>query len=184
VHVFCGSLLCSGGEWSNAALHFSSNGPPGLYHKVNIATCERGRLTAGNELPVFVLEPGGHGITVGCQICRELRFPEQWHWLARSGVQLFAYLTHAADPGAPEGVWRSHLISRAAETQRFVVSANVADSHQHCPTMIVSPQGEVLAEADPGGPEVIRATIDPTAVADWYLDQQRRDVVEIKYRRE
>src|SRR6266700_3631136 len=31
--------------------------------------------------------------------------------------------------------------------QRFVLAANVAHGGQHCPTMIVSPRGQVLAEA-------------------------------------
>jgi predicted amidohydrolase len=52
-------------------------------------------------------------------------------------------------------VWRSYRISRAAETQRFVIAANVADRHQHCPTMIITPTGEVLAEAERGEIELI-----------------------------
>jgi predicted amidohydrolase len=183
VHLFCGSLLWVAGAWCNAALHISPRGVGEIHRKVNLATRERDRLTAGDQLTVFPLDLDGQGIVVGCQICRELRFPEQWHALARHGAQLFAYLTYAADLDGPEGVWRSHLISRAAETQRFVVAANIADVHQHCPTMIVSPNGEVLAEAQRGAIEQIRATIDLGAVADSYLDQQRDDVVRIEYLR-
>jgi omega-amidase len=39
---------------------------------------------------------------------------------------MLIYLTYAASPAEPPGVWRAHLISRAAETQRFVLAANVA----------------------------------------------------------
>jgi len=182
LHVFCGSLLAEGGRWWNAAVHFSPDGRRGIYRKVNLATAERGRLSAGGELPVFTVDAGTQQIAVGCQICRELRFPEQWHALARSGAQLLAYLTHAADAGAPAGVWRSHLVSRAAETQRFVLAANVCDPDQHCPTMIVSPRGEVVAQAPPGASCVVRATVDAGEVADWYLSQQREDVVRVTYR--
>jgi omega-amidase len=183
-HLFCGSLLHDEGEWWNAALCFSAQGGLEIYRKVNLATRERGRLAAGVELATFGLEAGGTRIEVGCQICRELRFPEQWHCLATRGAQLFAYLTYAADPAGPDGVWRSHLISRAAETQRYVAGANVAKPGRHCPTIIISPQGRVLAEAQTEAATVIRARVDLDTVANWYLDQQRGDVVEIAYRPE
>ncbi len=70
-------------------------------------------------------------------------------------------------------MWRAHLISRAAETQRFVLAANVAGPHQHCPTMIVSPRGQVLAEAATGQAEIVRHTIDLAATQDGYLSQRQ-----------
>jgi predicted amidohydrolase len=79
-------------------------------------------------------------------------------------------------------MWRAHLISRAAETQRFVLAANVAGDNQHCPSMIVSPRGEVLAEAPAGGPAILRRLLDLADIRDGYLSQQRGDVVEMKYR--
>lgn len=126
--------------------------------------------------------PGPDGvIPAGVQLCRELLYPEQWHVLARSGARLLAYLTYAANPLVAAGVWRSHLISRAAETQRFVVAANTAHPDQHCPSMIISPAGEVIAES--GGPEpgVLRAELDLSLVSDWRISQQRSDVVAITY---
>jgi predicted amidohydrolase len=90
---------------------------------------------------------------------------------------------NAANPGEAEGVWRSHLVSRAAENQRFVLAANVPDPHQHCPSMIVSPRGEVLAELPAGRPGVLRHTIDLREAGDWYLGQRREDVVGLTYHR-
>ena len=107
---------------------------------------------------------------------------EQWQHLAAAGAKAFIYLTHAANPNEPSGVWRSHLISRAAENQRFVLAANVADPRQHCPTMIVSPRGQVLAELPPAKPAVLRATIDLDQAADWYLSQRRNDIIQVRYR--
>ncbi|GIF21963.1 hypothetical protein Ate02nite_46930 [Paractinoplanes tereljensis] len=175
VEVFCGSLLPVGDGWCNAGIHFSATGDRRVYRKINLAMNERGVLTAGDELPVF---PAGD-LTVGVQLCREIRFPEQWQHLADQGVQLFAYLTNAANTREPAGVWRSHLISRAAENQRFLAAANIAHPDQHCPTMLVSPRGEILAELPPGRPDVLRHTIDPAETASWYLDQRRRDVVTV-----
>jgi len=169
VHVFCGSLVHENGVWSNAALYISPGGARWTYRKINLAMNERGRLHAGAELPTLALRLNGGTVTVGIQLCREIRFPEQWQHLAGAGAQAFIYLTHAANPTEPPGVWRSHLISRAAENQRFVLAANVTDDHQHCPTMIISPRGEVMAELNSGDIATIRTTIDLDEAADWYL---------------
>lgn len=177
IHVLCGSLLLDGGEWRNAALYFAPDGRRWVYHKVNLASHERGRLAAGSTLPVLSIELGSGSVRTGVQLCREIRFPEQWHVLARGGAQLFAYLTCAANPEEPAGVWRSHLVSRAAETQRFVVAANVARPDQHCPSMIISPRGEVLAETSTCGPASLRVELDLGEVRDRYVCQQRADVV-------
>jgi predicted amidohydrolase len=192
VHVLCGSLLREGGEWFNAALYFGPAGERWIYRKVNLATHERGRLAAGDALPLLSLagparparpagapRSGPGPVSVGVQLCRELRYPEQWHVLARGGAQVLAYLTYAANPQIPRGVWRSHLISRAAETQRFVLAANVAHDDQHCPSLVVSPRGEVLAEAAGTAPEVLHAELDLAEVSDWVLSQQRSDVVAV-----
>jgi predicted amidohydrolase len=93
------------------------------------------------------------------------------------GAQIFAYPTYAANPREPAGVWRSHLVSRAAETQRFVVAANVAHPDQHCPSMIISPRGEVLAETSTCHAACLRAELELADVRDDYLSQQRGDVV-------
>jgi predicted amidohydrolase len=181
VHLFCGSLLFEHGAWSNAALYISPHGTRWTYRKINLAMNERGRLDAGSELPTLQLHLDGGSLTVGVQICREIRFPEQWQHLAGTGARAFIYLTHAANPAELPGVWRSHLISRAAENQRFVVAANVANPHQHCPTMIISPRGEALAELNPGDTAVLRTTIDTDEAADWYLGQRRQDIVKLSY---
>ncbi|MEU1722756.1 carbon-nitrogen hydrolase family protein [Nonomuraea sp. NPDC005692] len=181
VHLFCGSLLFEHGAWWNAALYLSPHGTRWTYRKINLAMNERGLLQAGSELPTLQLHLANGPLTVGVQLCREIRFPEQWQYLADAGAQAFIYLTHAANLAEPAGVWRSHLISRAAENQRFVFAANVADPHQHCPSMIISPRGESLAEVPATGKGMLRATIDTDEAADWYLGQRRRDVVHLRY---
>ena len=192
VHVLCGSLLRVAGDWFNAALYFGPAGERWMYRKVNLATHERGRLVAGAALPLLNLAPparlvpgprsGPGPVSVGVQLCRELKYPEQWHVLARGGAQVLAYLTYAANPQIPTGVWRSHLISRAAEPQRFVLTANVAHKDQHCPSLVVSPRGEVIAEAASTTPQALHAELDLAEVSDWVLFQQRSDVVAVSSR--
>jgi predicted amidohydrolase len=88
VHVVCGSLLPEDGQWYNAGIYFPPAGEPFIYRKVNLAGHERGRLAAGSELPTVVMRlPGGH-LRAGLQLCREIRFPEQWAALARQGAQV------------------------------------------------------------------------------------------------
>lgn len=177
-HLVVGSCLREGDRWRNAALYFAPDGSQSTYYKVNLASSERGVFTAGDTLPVFAMRFANGAVTVGVQLCREIRFPEQWRALARQGAQVFAYLTYAASPDAPPGVWRSHLISRAAENQRFIVGANTAHPDQHCPTTIISPRGEVLCEAETRqNSEIIRSELDLGELSNWYLDQCRTDIV-------
>lgn len=173
VHVFCGSLVREGDAWWNAALHFGPDGGRWEYRKVNLAMHERGRLEAGNRLEPLRLSTPSGDVTVGVQLCREIRFPEQWRHLVDAGADVLVYLTYAANPNEPAGVWRSHLVSRAAENQRFVLACNVADPLRHCPSMVVSPRGEVLAEAASAATELLRTTIDVSLTSDWYLGQRR-----------
>jgi predicted amidohydrolase len=177
IHLFCGSLLFENGAWWNAALYLSPDGTRWTYRKVNLATHERGRLTAGTELPVLQLRLDGGSLTVGVQLCREIVFPGQWQYLAEAGAQAFVYLTNAVNPAVPAGVWSSHLISHAAANQRFVIACNIADPGQHCPSMIVSPRGEVLGALPAAQPAVLRTVIDTEDVSDWYLSQRRTDVL-------
>ncbi|GAA4610174.1 putative amidohydrolase [Actinoplanes octamycinicus] len=185
VQVFCGSLLPEDGGWANAGLFFPAEGGHQVYRKINLAMNERGPLRAGESLPTFAVGgPDGSGFVAGVQLCREIRFPEQWQYLAAAGAQLLVYLTNAANPNEPAGVWRSHLISRAAENQRFLASANIVSPDQHCPSMVVSPRGEVLAEVPAGQRGVVRHTVDLSENSGWYLGQRRQDVVSLTYHRD
>lgn len=181
IHLFCGSLMPYQGAWCNAAMYLSPSGARWTYRKVNLATHERGRLEAGAGLPTLPLRLDGGAVTIGVQLCREIVYPEQWQHLAAAGAQIFVYLTYAANPDVPAGVWRSHLISHAAANQRYVLAANVADPRQHCPSMIISPRGEVLGELPAGETAVLRTVIDTDDVSDWYLGQRRTDVIRLDY---
>jgi predicted amidohydrolase len=181
IHLFCGSLLFEHDAWWNAAIYLSPDGTRWIYRKINLATHERGRLSAGDELPTLRLDLDGGSLTVGVQLCREVLFPEQWQQLADAGAEVFIYLTYAANPDVPAGVWRSHLISHAAANQRFVVAANVVSPRQHCPSGVISPRGEVLGELPAGQSRVLRIVIDTGEIASWYLGQRRTDLLHLHY---
>jgi len=179
IHIWVGSCMFDGDRWTNAALGFTPVGGLYKYHKINLAEHERGTISAGADLPVFELAIPEGILKVGIQICREIRFAEQWSWLARQGAQLLIHINNAVNDVSTQPVWRSHLISHAASLQRFVISVNAAAPAQLCPTMAISPGGQVIDEIVSDRQAITRVDLDLSQVSDWYLDQSRRDVVNI-----
>ena len=175
LNVWVGACVNENGKWFNAAYGFTPEGGTQRYHKINLAAHERGVFSAGATLPIFDLQTPDGLVPIGVQICREVRFPEQWGWLARRGAQIILHLNNATGDDRYQSVWKSHLISRAAETQRFVLSANNAAPKQICPTLAVAPDGQVLGEIVSAGPETLRFPLDLSQVSNWYLNQSRTD---------
>jgi predicted amidohydrolase len=180
IHLIFGSCLRENEQWYNTGIYLSHNSSPFTYRKVNLATNERGHFLAGNHLPVFTLHMGDFSIIAGMQLCREIRFPEQWQYLARSGAQVLFYLTNAVEDNNEMPVWRSHLVSRAAENQRFIIAANNAHKKQKCPTMIIAPSGAIIAEIVSENVKTLREKINLSQISNWYLEQARIDIVRIK----
>ncbi len=101
-------------------------------------------------------------------ICYDLRFPELWRIGAIHGAELFTI--GASWPSMRQSHWRQLLIARAIENQAFVAACNRVGNDPHLPyaggSMIVSPHGEVLAEAD-DRPCVLRIDLDPAECRAW-----------------
>ena len=178
-HMWVGSYVHEGEQWYNIALGFTPNGRIHRYRKINLAEHERSTISPGDDLPVFKLSTPEGELKIGVQICREIRFPEQWGWLARKGAQVIIHINNATRAVMHQQVWRSHLISHAASFQRFVISVNNAGPAQLCPTIAISPSGCVIEEILSERTAVTRVDLDLSQVSDWYLDQGRRDVVQI-----
>jgi predicted amidohydrolase len=153
--------------WVNEAIALSAEARR-TYRKCNLATLERDLFLPGSSLPTFDVAAARAGV----QICRELRFPEQWIGLALAGAQVLLHLNNAS--GSPEAsdVWRSMLVARAHETQRWVASANAAHAVQHSPSVVLAPTGDVVLELETGGEASQRAELDLGVVRDDYLNQR------------
>lgn len=179
VHLVVGGCVRIDGTWRNSSFYFGPDGRSWRYDKINLARSERGDFTPGDSLPVFDFDVNGAQVRLGVQMCREIRYPEQWRWLALQGAQIVAYVNNAV--GSADGckLWRSHVISRAGETQRFVVGANNAAPDQTCTTLVVGPSGRVLAEAPVGEVATATAEIELSEVSDWVISQARDDVVTV-----
>jgi predicted amidohydrolase len=178
IHLIYGTCIFENGSWVNAGICYSHTNEEFIYRKVNLAIHERGYFQPGNELKVCKLSIGDKTVHLGIQLCREIRFPEQWRWLALNGADVFVYLTNAVN-GSDVSVWRSHLVSRAAENIRFLISSNNASKSQHCPTMLISPSGEIVEEIVSGNTCIIKRKIDLGKISDWYINQCRNDVIKL-----
>jgi predicted amidohydrolase len=118
------------------------------------------------------------GGAAAVQICREVRFSEQWLLLADRGAAVFLHPDNGIMPGWSFDVWRSLLVARAHETQRFVVSANAAHPDQHAPSLVVAPTGEVIDELPRGTTVIRRYELDLSTIEGTYLSQRRRDLAD------
>jgi predicted amidohydrolase len=179
IHIVAGACVRLDGVWRNSSFYFGPDGRSFRYDKINLARSERNDFKPGNTLPVFDVQWGGGPVRLGVQMCREIRYPEQWRWLAMQGVQVIAYVNNAIGSTDGHDLWRAHVISRAAETQRFVIGANNAALDQTCTTLIVAPSGRVIAEAPVGETTIAAARIELSEVSDWVISQARNDVVAV-----
>ncbi|ERI92372.1 hydrolase, carbon-nitrogen family [Clostridiales bacterium oral taxon 876 str. F0540] len=178
IHLIYGTCFFENGDWFNTGIFNSYTSEYFIYRKINLAVHERGYFKPGNELKVCKLSIGEEEINLGIQLCREIRFPEQWRWLSLNGAEVFVYLTNAVN-GSNISVWRSHLVSRAAENLRFLISSNNANKNQHCPTMLIAPSGEIIEELVSDKTNIIKRKINLDKISDWYINQCRNDVVKL-----
>jgi predicted amidohydrolase len=105
---------------------------------------------------------------LGFSVCYDMRFPNLYRVLARSGAAVMA-IPAAFTRTTGEAHWHVLVRARAIETGSFVVAAAQGGHHQdgrdtfgH--SMIVDPWGKILGETgtDPG---FVIAEIDPAASA-------------------
>ena len=106
---------------------------------------------------------------LGLSICYDLRFPALYRALATAGAEFIA-IPSAFTRQTGEAHWRVLIRARAIETGAFVLAAAQGGTHEngrstYGHSMVVSPWGEVLAEAGEE-PCVIFAEIDPRQSAD------------------
>ena len=106
---------------------------------------------------------------VGMTICYDLRFPALYRTLAQAGAQILT-VPAAFTRVTGEAHWHVLLRARAIETGCFVIAPAQGGKHEdgretfgH--SLIISPWGEILAEADGDEPGVIWADLDLDEVA-------------------
>ncbi|MGA2976168.1 MAG: carbon-nitrogen hydrolase family protein [Spirochaetia bacterium] len=134
----------------------------GVYRKVHLWAAEKEWADPGEGFGCVDLG----SLKLGMWICYDTRFPEAARTLARSGATLG--LVGSAWFG-PAEEWELALRARALDNGMFVAGAAVqgrfGEADFHGASLIVSPHGRVLAQAEEGRDELICAEYDSDAVA-------------------
>ena len=107
---------------------------------------------------------------LGMTICYDMRFPALYRALAHAGATLLAVPAAFTVPTG-KAHWHALLRARAIENQCFLFAAAQAGTHPsgrmtYGHSLVISPWGEIIVEADGETPMVIMADIDMAAVAE------------------
>ncbi|MEO1552510.1 MAG: carbon-nitrogen hydrolase family protein [Pseudomonadota bacterium] len=154
-------------------------GPDGAilarYDKIHMFDVEIGDGQAYRESNAY--RAGRHAIIadspigrVGMTICYDLRFPHLYRALGQAGADLIA-IPAAFTRVTGEAHWHVLVRARAIETGCFVLAPAQGGAHEdgretfgH--SLMISPWGDILAEANHDEPGYIIADLDLTQVAD------------------
>lgn len=152
--VACTDAMEADGRVFNTAFLLGRDGREiGRYRKVNLPLAEQSR-TRGGAFPVFPTDDLG---TVGMLICYDMVFPEAARCLALQGADVIFHPTLGGAAIGDDDISLAAFRTRAAENFVYLVVAMRGQG-----SMIVTPQGKVIATAD--GPDGLAiAEIDPRA---------------------
>ncbi|MEM2096826.1 MAG: nitrilase-related carbon-nitrogen hydrolase [Methanothrix sp.] len=151
--ILVGSIMSSSDRGTHNMGFCLAGAEMGFYSKTHPFGDEKKHFIPGGIIaPVKI-----SGLSIGLEICYDMRFPEVARKLCESGADLL--VTIAQFPAERIHHWRSLVIARAIENQIHHIACNACGSAGGS-SMIVGPGGEVLAEAD-DEECVIIADIDP-----------------------
>lgn len=111
------------------------------------------------------------GITIGCAICYDLRFPYLFQELVAKGADLIA-LPSAFTLQTGKDHWEVLCRARAIETQTYFAAPAQTGAHRAADdvrqtyghSLVADPWGHVIARAS-DGPGFVSARIEPTRIA-------------------
>jgi predicted amidohydrolase len=152
----------------------------GFQDKVQLDPSEEGTYGFGSGRKVF--ESGR--LKFGVAICHEgWRYPETVRWAARRGAQVvFHPHFHEAEPGSyrptsfgdpANSFHETALRARAAENACYIASVNMASEGSPTTSVIVRPNGTVLAWQPYGEEGLLVADIDLEAATGLYARRLR-----------
>lgn len=147
------------------------------YHKIHLfdalvnstENSSSSRMTEHRESDFFM--PGERVVTaatdlckIGLAICYDLRFPELFQQLNQQGSEMFCLPSAFTEPTG-KAHWHVLTRARAIENFSYMIAANQVGQHNskrssYGHSLIISPFGEILAEAVDNKPAVIVADIN------------------------
>ena len=132
----------------------------GTHHKTKLTPLDAIAYSPGEGFEVFEF----FGIKTGVVICFEgFRFPETTRELVRQGAELVFHpqnnTTRPNDWKIP--VHHSMIVTRAAENTIWFASCNTClNPHQNCLSLIVAPDGQIVAQSEFRQEQLVVADID------------------------
>lgn len=136
---------------------------------VNLASGESWRESSayiGGDCAVMVETPIGQ---IGLTICYDMRFPDLYSALSKSGVTAFAVPAAFTVPTG-KAHWHTLLRARAIEAEAYVIAAAQSGMHEdgrqtYGHSLVIDPWGEVLLDLREGE-GLGFAEIDPDRIAE------------------
>lgn len=148
------------------------------YNKMNLFFPEKERFIAGDKINLFTIKETNAiaGSTapdwkVASFICYDLRFPEQFREATKQGANLIT--VQAAWPAKRRAHWETLLKARAIENQVYIAAVNGTSTNPNEPkplagtSLIISPTGDIIAEAPANKEVVLTAELDLQAEKDY-----------------
>jgi predicted amidohydrolase len=150
-----GSATHEDGQWWNSVLLLDERPEPRRYRKAELSRLDRHHFQPG---PFSGDVWDAAGVPIGVLACRELLFPSIWMSLKQRGAQVVFHLNNAIQPH--DALWLHLLVARAIEQSVFVCSVNNATAPQGLPSVLISPAGHVILQADVQTDQALAAQID------------------------
>jgi deaminated glutathione amidase len=179
IFVHAGSIMeAIDGEdrYHNTSVVFNREGEEiARYRKIHLfdvmtpdgtAYKESATVKAGDKVVTYDCE----GVTVGCSICYDLRFPDLFQALMEKGAEMIA-MPAAFTMQTGKDHWEVLLRARAIETETYVCASAQTGSftvgneqrHTYGHSLVADPWGHVIAKAS-DGVGIVSARIDPARV--------------------
>jgi len=123
------------------------------------------------------------GVNIGVQICYDLRYPEPSRVLRLEGSHVLIYQAGWFSGNRKLETWRTLLKARAMENGVFVIGAAQCGPKFTGHSMVVSPYGDVLDEAE-NDEVVITADLDLNLINKYakdvaLIEHRRRDLYDV-----
>ncbi|MBP5768024.1 MAG: nitrilase [Fibrobacter sp.] len=159
------------------------------YDKMNLFFPEKETFKAGEKINLFKLKEIPDGSTgsptlvgndniaepanwkIASFICYDLRFPELFREATKQGANLIT--VQAAWPAKRRAHWETLIKARAIENQVYIAAVNAVSTHPDTrhpfagTSLIISPNGDVIAQGSAQSEEVITAELDLQAEKDY-----------------
>jgi predicted amidohydrolase len=165
-HAVMGLAERDGDRIYNTAILASPTEIVGRYRKLHLFDEEKRRFDRSN-LPLSVYDIGL--ARIGLMICFDWRFPEAARTLSLRGAQILAHPSNIVMPYA-----QAAMVTRALENRVFCITSNrlgvETRAGRHLKftgnSVMIAPDGTVIAKCSDRNPECLTSDIDPTEADD------------------